>query len=325
MGNNSRREKLVGVVMSLPTFCDDEYNLLLDRQRKHVRWVIDQGIKEGDGVVIICGGVGETYFLEDEEFNALTDLLADEARGEVPTAVMVHEISARRAARKARHAADAGIDFVILCPPHYTLPSEDDIYLHHKYVNDAADIGIVAYNTYWAMPRPGYEFSARLFERFATLENMVGIKWSATDVNHYLGMQRLFGDRFNFIENHRVFSLGSRLGMKGFIDWYANVAPRFSLHLWELLKTRRYDEYDEVWKKYRFDPSIQRGAPDEKPPLSVAESAGITTMLRLMGLDTGPLFPTQATLPETFVQYSRRVFEASGIMEWVDWDQSILD
>ena len=55
MTTQSRKEKLVGVNMSLPTFCDDQYNLRLDRQRKHIRWLIDQGIKEGDAVIIICG------------------------------------------------------------------------------------------------------------------------------------------------------------------------------------------------------------------------------------------------------------------------------
>ena len=34
---DSRRDKLVGSVISLPTFTDDEHNLLLDRQRKHIR------------------------------------------------------------------------------------------------------------------------------------------------------------------------------------------------------------------------------------------------------------------------------------------------
>ena len=33
------KERLVGPVVSLPTFNDDKYNLLLDRQRIHVRWL----------------------------------------------------------------------------------------------------------------------------------------------------------------------------------------------------------------------------------------------------------------------------------------------
>jgi len=60
----SHKEKLVGVVTSLPTFCDDDYNLLLDRQRKHIRWVIDHGLKEGSAVLMASGGLGEGYFFE---------------------------------------------------------------------------------------------------------------------------------------------------------------------------------------------------------------------------------------------------------------------
>ena len=76
------REKLVGVVISLPTFCDDGFNLLLDRQRKHIRWLIDHGAKEGSAVLMVNGGLGEGYFLSEEEFQHMVDVLADEARGE---------------------------------------------------------------------------------------------------------------------------------------------------------------------------------------------------------------------------------------------------
>jgi len=41
----SLKDKLVGVVVSLPTFCDEDHNLLLDRQRKHIRWLIDHGLQ----------------------------------------------------------------------------------------------------------------------------------------------------------------------------------------------------------------------------------------------------------------------------------------
>jgi hypothetical protein len=45
-----------------------------------------------------------------------------------------------------------------------------------------------------------------------------------------------------------------------------------------------------------------------------------------MGLDSGPLFPAQATPPKEFVEYTRKIIEAEGgVHEWVDWDQSVLD
>jgi 4-hydroxy-tetrahydrodipicolinate synthase len=323
--NESRKEKLVGVVVSLPSFCDDEYNLLLDRQRKHIRWLIDNGLTEGSAVFMISGGLGEGYFLDDDEWCAMADVLGETAQGEVATMIGVFELSAQRAAKKAQYAAEAGIDFIQLAPPHYMVPSEEDVFGHYKYVNDAADIGIMAYNIPWAMPRPGFEFSARLLERFAELENVVGIKWASNDIRHYLRMLRLFSDRFNFIDNMIIFSLGFRMGAKGFINFYANVAPRFGLKLWELVQQKDYDAFDQLWLKLRFDPFIKVVRPEEQAWVGVGEGPTSRLTLRALGMESGPAFPAQTEPPEAYLETARRAIEASGILEWVDWDQSIIE
>ena len=323
--SEARKEKLVGSILSIPTFCDDEYNLLLDRQRKHIRWLIDNGIKEGIGVLLIAGGVGETYMLEEDEFNALAELVVDESKGETPTMMMVTELSARRAARKARFAADVGVDYILLSPPHYSLPSEDDIFLHHQYVNDAADIALVLYNSYWAMPQPGYSFTRQLFERMAGLENVVGVKWGTPSLQEYVGMQQMFGDRFNFLENGGFFSQGPRFGMKGAVDVFGNVAPRLSVHVRTLLRAGKFDEYDELYKRHHFDPRYQPGGMPPGGQSMVADGPAAWVRLKIMGLDSGPFFPGQAAPSDAYVEYHRSLIHGSGIMDWVDWDQSILE
>ena len=166
--SDPRREKLVGAWLTLPTFNDDNYDLLLDRHRVHLRWLIDQGFKEGNAVLMLAGGNGEGTFLEESEWRALADVLAEAAVGKVPTALGVYEFSARAAARKAKYAADLGIDFIQLAPPHYMSPTDDDVFGYYDYVNNASDVGIVAYNLPWCIPG-SYEFTQPLFERFATL------------------------------------------------------------------------------------------------------------------------------------------------------------
>ena len=322
---NPWRDRLVGPIVSLPTFCDEDYNLLLDRQRVHIRWLLEKGIKDGDGVLLIAGGVGETYMLEDEEFRTLADLVVEEADGRAPTMVMISELGCRRAAAKARYAADAGVDFVLLSPPHYSLPTEDDIFLHHQYVTDAADIGIVLYNSYWVMPGPGYAYSAHLLERFAELENVVGVKWSAKTLNDWLGMQKRFGDRFNFIQNMFVFSFGVRYGMKGFIDMYGNATPRLSLHMWDLLKNGRFGEFDELFQRIRVDPFLPRGDGSDPSWSSVGDGWHALASLKLLGLDAGPAFPGQAPPTKEYVEFHRRALDEGGMMEWADWDQSVFD
>lgn len=321
--NTSRREKLVGAVVSMPTFCDDDHNLLLDRQRKHIRWLIDNGLKEGTGVLLIAGGYGEGYFLDDGELFALIDVLVDEARGEVPTMVGIFDLSARTAARRARYAADAGIDFLELGLPHYSPPSEDDVFLHHKYVNDHADIGIMSYNNYWVMPAPGFEITRGLMERFTDLENMAGFKWSSADPDHYVGMLKLFSDRFSFIDNGGT-SQGARHGMRGFVDFYGNVAPRLSLKMWELFREGRYDELDELLDTLFFDPRNRLNTSDAPGFAAVADGVYGHVRWRLLGLDAGPTFPAQSQPSEAFIEHTRKELEAGGLMHWVDWDQSVV-
>ena len=322
---SSRKEKLQGVVVSLPTFNDGEYNLLLNRQRRHIQWLVEHGVTEGNGVLMIAGGLGEGYFLDDDEWRAMADVLVEGAQGKVPTMIGLFELSARRAAKKAKYAADAGIDFLQCAPPHYMVPSENDVFGHYKYVNDAADIGIMAYNIPWAMPKPGFEFTQSLLERFATLENVVSVKWSSHDVRHFLRILRLFADRFNFIDNMGIFTLGPQLGMKGFIDFQCNIAPKLSLKKWQLMKEKKYAELHELHLKMQFDPFIKLVSPEEASWVGMGEGPTSRLRVKALGMESGPEFPAQAPLPERYVQSYIRAVEASGVRDWVEWDQSIFD
>ena len=320
----SRKDKLQGVVVSLPTFNDDSYNLLLDKQKKHIQWLVEHGLTTGNGVLMIAGGLGEGYFLDDDEWRAMADCLVEAAEGKAATAIGVFELSARRAAKKAKYAADIGIDFLQFAPPHYMVPSEDDVFSHFKYVNDEGDVGIIAYNIPWAMPGSGFEFTDSLLDRFAKLENVVGIKWSSHDIKHYTRMVRLYADKFNFINNGGILGLGFRLGMKGFIDFQANVAPALSLKKWELIKAKKFDEIDTL-ELEKLDPFIRVVHPEEQSWSGMGEGPTARLRLSALGMDTGPHFPAQAPLSDAYVRGYLRAIEASGIRKHVEWHESIFE
>ena len=320
----SRKEKLQGVVVSLPTFNDEDYNLLLKKERRHIQWLTEHGLVHGNGVIMIAGGLGEGYFLDDDEWRALADCLIEAVDGKAPTCIGVFELSARRAAKKAKYAADIGIDFLQFAPPHYMVPSEEDVFGHFKYVNDAADVGIMGYNIPWAMPSPGFEYRESLFERFLDLENVVGIKWSSHDINHYAKMLRLFADKFNFINNGGILGLGPRLGVKGFIDFQANLAPALSLRKWELIKAGNWEELEKI-ELSKFDASVRVVHPEEVSWSGMGEGPTARLGLRALGLDSGPHFPAQASPPDAYVEAYLRSVEASGIREHVEWTPAIFD
>ena len=321
--SDPRREKLVGAWLTLPTFNDDGYNLLLDRQRIHLRWLMDNGFKEGNAVLMLAGGNGEGTMLNEDEWRSLANVLAEEAVGKVPTALGVYEFSARAAAKKAKYAADLGIDFIQLAPPHYMAPSDNDVFGYYSYVNDASDVGIVAYNLPWCIPG-AYEFTQPLFERLATLENVVGIKWGCISIQHWAKMIRLFKHRFNFIEQGGILSVGFRLGIVGFTDTLGPVAPRLSLRKWELIREKRFEELDEI-EIAKLDATVADSRLDLATYSGMGEGPTSREPLRALGMETGPAFPYQDPLPDYWIQNNQRIADVTGLKEWVDWDQSIFD
>jgi 4-hydroxy-tetrahydrodipicolinate synthase len=320
----TRRDKLTGIVISLPTFTDADHKVLLEPLRKHIRWLISKGMVTGSAVLMGSAGLGEGYFLSDAEFRAIVDTIAEAANGEVPTMVGIFDLSARAAAEKARYAAKAGIDFAQIALPHYMAPSERDVLNHFHYIHDAADIGIMAYNIPWAMPQPGFDLTRGLFEAFTQMPNVVGVKWSSYNIQHYLRMLRLFSDRLNFIDNLIIFSLGVRMGARGYIDWHANAAPSLSLRFWELLRSRQFDEFDRMWDALRFDPFLRVVAPEQQSWVGVGEGPTARLALKLLGLDSGPCFPAQAPMPPSYETAVRQAFDISGIREWVDWTPDVI-
>ena len=188
MPNNYSRERLQGSVLSMLTFTNDDCSLDLDGQRKHIRWLIDQGMVEGKCVHLIAGGAGETYMLEEDEFRALADLIIDEGKGVAPTMVMVSELSARAAARNAHMPRGGHRLCSSLSAP--LLPADRGRHLPPpQYVNDRVDIGIMTYNSFWVMPG-GYSYSPSLFEKLADLDNVVGVKWTGASTEDYLASSR---------------------------------------------------------------------------------------------------------------------------------------
>jgi len=322
---DSNKDRFQGILLSTPTFADQDHNLLLNRQRVHFNWLIDNGMTEGNAILVVAGGMGEGYFLEDDEWRALADMAVEEANGRVPTGIGVFELSARRAAGKARQAADAGIDCIQVSPPHYLLPDEEEVFQHYKYINDSVDIAIIPYNTPWAMPSPGFEFSQRLLERFTELENIVAIKWSTHNYKYYLRMIRLFRHRFNFLDNNRILSHGARVGSKGFTDYVGNAAPRLTLKKWQLLKEGKYDEFDELDMQFDYDPISRAVTPDEQLAGRMGEGPAAKMIAKALGIDSGPPFPAQIEQPQKVYEAYRRYVQSSGLLDWIDWDQAIFD
>ena len=325
--DTARRDQLVGVIGALRTFTNDDFTPDLDKQAFHLNWVIENGITTGNGCIMVAAGGSEGYFMSDAEWEDQVRMGAEVAAGRVPIVAGIFELSAREAVAKAEFAARVGCDFVQVAAPHYMVPTNAEVIEHFRWINDSVDIGIFAYNTPWAQPQPGYDFQEPVFDQFVEFDNLIGVKWSSYDQAFYLKMSRLFADKVNLICNqmNRVLSLPAKLGFRGFINSNGLVAPRFVLHQWDLFKSGRYDELDDLLLRTEVDPFLRLSQPEDVVWQSMGEGPHVRVAMEALGLKMGPAFPAQQPLSPDSVRQRREGFEKSGLLDWVDWSESLWE
>ena len=189
-------------------------------------------LRAGLAGVLVCGSSGEAALLDDDERARLVAL----ARAEVPAErwllAGVGGESTRGTIARARAAAAAGADAVLVVAPHYYARRMDERALaaHFAAVADASPVPVLLYNI------PVYAhlvLSPELVRRLAEHPNVHGMKDSAGDVPVLAGYLAAQGDGFRVLTGHAgTLVQAARLGVSGGILAAALFAPALALATW---------------------------------------------------------------------------------------------
>jgi 2-keto-3-deoxy-L-arabinonate dehydratase len=131
-----------GVFPVAPTPFTAAGDLDLDGQRRVLDCMIDQGV---DGICVLAN-YSEQFLLTDAERDTLTDLCLGHVAGRVPVIVTTSHFSTRIAAERARKAASAGAQMLMLMPPYHGTglrADETGMIEHFARVAEAAGIPIM--------------------------------------------------------------------------------------------------------------------------------------------------------------------------------------
>jgi 4-hydroxy-tetrahydrodipicolinate synthase len=180
-------------------------------------WQIGQGIHG----LIPLGSTGEFLSLSDEETRAVTETVIQTAAGRVPVLIGTGTEDTRQVVRLSRQAEKLGADGVMIIPPFYCTPTDDELVHHYKAVAEAITIPIMVYNN---PATANVDLKPELVARLAEIPGCDYIKESTLEVTRVRDIIRLCGDRMT------VF--GGVLGFESFVEgaqgWVAvasNVAP----------------------------------------------------------------------------------------------------
>ena len=139
--------------------------------------------------VIIGGSTGEYYAHTTQERIELAAQAKDVLNGRLPLIVGTGGIRTEDAVAFAQHAREIKADALLVGAPPYALPTQQEIALHVKAVDAAADLPIMLYNY---PGRMGVSMGDEFFDAVADVKNIVAIKESSGDMAqlHRLAIKR---------------------------------------------------------------------------------------------------------------------------------------
>jgi len=141
-----------------------------ERNIRH--WIDDLGIAG----LFVGGKQGEFFSMSVEERKRLLEVAVDAAGGRGQTMMSCSDQNLDVVLDLARHAQEAGADYIVVHAPmlHFFEEQDETVFRYYETVSREVAIGMAL----WSHPDSGYLMSPQLCNRLADLDNVVAIKYS---------------------------------------------------------------------------------------------------------------------------------------------------
>ena len=304
------KKRLEGCYITVPTmFRDSDLAVDIAATRRNVRFLLENGITERYGTLLAGGAAGDFSTMSFEERVSVCEAVVAEANGRVPVAMGAQTTSTLELRRLAKAAREAGAEFIQVSCPFYFNHTEGDFLDFVRAGAEAADIGIIVYNTFWTSAAVSFA----LVDRLVKIPNVVGLKWACprTDAMEFEDVVSHFAGRLCIIDNHLMFAMSHMLGARAFEVHLANYWPEWGIRLIDDLAAGRY-------------PAVQQALVSEAMPfykLWVEIEKTFTSgdgyldklCMELVGLDSSRCRPPTRDIRDLYRDRTRKMLVKTGV------------
>ena len=278
-------------------FTADGLHVDVPALKRLVNWQIEQGIHG----LIPLGSTGEFLSMTPDERQLVIETCIQTANKRVPVLIGTGAEWTDDCVRLSKEAQSMGADGVMIIPPYYSCPTEDELFTHYRKVGEAISIPIMLYNN---PATANVDQTPSTVARLSQIDNCRYIKESTLEVTRVRDIIDVCGDRmtvFAGILGYESFWLGAQ----GWVAVCSNLIPAMSAQLFELVADHKdMDQALALYKKmlpivrwvggHRYvaaskDALDMMGLPVGKPrtprlPLPAADAAELRHELDKLGL-----------------------------------------
>lgn len=194
--------------------------------KRFVDWQIDQGVPG----LIPLGSTGEFLSVSDDERSEVIETVVNQAAGRIPIIAGTADEWTDTAVRHSREAEQLGAAGVMVVPPYYSSPTDDELFEHYRKIAQSISIPVMIYNN---PNTANVDLKPALVARMAQIDNVRYIKESSGDLSRIDEIDRLSRGRMIVFAGYHAYE-SVRLGARGYVSVCGNIVPRLSADLYEL-------------------------------------------------------------------------------------------
>lgn len=225
--------------VTITPFTEDGSAVDLEAMKRFIDWQLEEGIPG----LIVFGTTGEFLSVSDEERTALVETTVKHVAGRVPVLVGAANTHTPNAVRYAREAQALGADGLMISPPYYVTPTEDEIADYYGAICDAVELPIMLYNNPYTT---NVDMKASLVARLTRDHEQIRyIKEASTDVGRVYDVIEATEGVMNVFAGERIVE-SYLLGAIGYVNPFGNYTPRPSRVICDLMVEGRVEEAKQI-------------------------------------------------------------------------------
>lgn len=228
--------------VTITPFTEDGGAIDVTAWKRFLDWQIEIGVPG----IIVLGTTGEFLTVTDQERRELVETAVRHSAGRMKVLVGTMNAHTPNAVRYSAEAQELGADGLMIIPPYYYTPTEDEIFNYYKAICEAVDLPIMLYNNpFTSNVDMSAKFVARLTRAF---EQVRYIKEASMDVGRVFDIIEETEGVMNVFAGERVVESYS-LGAVGYVNPYGNYVPRASWIFCEYAAKGMWEEAKAIQHK----------------------------------------------------------------------------
>jgi 4-hydroxy-tetrahydrodipicolinate synthase len=292
--------------VTVTPFTEDGGAIDVPALRRFLDWQLASGVQG----VIILGTTGEFLTVSDEERRLYVETTVKHIAGRIPVMVGTMNAHTPRAVRYSKEAEELGADALMIVPPYYYTPTEDEIFNYYRAICEAVSLPIMLYNNPFTS---NVDMSAKLVARMTKAFSQVRyIKEASQDVARVYDIIEATERVMNVFAGERIVE-SYLLGAVGYVNPYGNYIPYASTRICDLMVERRVEDAKRIQRLItKLDHIIAEGHP------TYGHQCYSKALAAAAGYPVGDVRPPLTTFKELGEEGRTRLGKITAVMREID-------